>query len=500
MNRRVLIQVTTPAVAIGLLLLGTCLVSAWYIHRLQANLAHILSLNVTSLEAAQELEIRVRQLRSHSFLFLINPTPERHRRIEEDHEGFATSLRLAKHSANTPQKQALVREIEAGYQRYQGELGQLKQEVKRDGPLTEFGKLMDAHPIRHVIDPCHELLTLNKTRMEETAEESDRVSKQAHLAMLVLGIVGPLGGLIMGYGMAQGLSRSITRLSIRVQDMAQRLDQDVGSVSVAADGDIEDLDQQMQHVVLRVEEVAERLQQHQRELIRAEQLSAVGQLAASVAHEVRNPLTSIKMLVEAALRARNRKPLTVDDLKVIHTEVTRLERTVQGYLDFARLPASQRNVCDLREIVEQAIELVRARARLQRVDLSVELPSEPARAKVDRGQLCTVLVNLLINALDSMPQGGQLRTDLVICSGTGIRIEVADTGAGISTEMVGRLFTPFASSKPTGTGLGLSISQRILVEHGGHITGANRPQGGASFTITLPALAPEEAYADAVGH
>src|SRR5262249_23599132 len=158
-------------------------------------------------------------------------------------------------------------------------------------------------------------------------------SRWARLAMVVLGVLGPVSGLIGGYGIARGLSRSIYQLSVRVQDMAQRLDQDVASVSIAADGDIRNLDMQLQHVVRRVEEVAERSQRHQREMLRAEQLSAVGQLAASVAHEVRNPLTSVKLLVESALRSHNRDPLTVDDLEVIHGEVVRLEQTVQSFLD-----------------------------------------------------------------------------------------------------------------------------------------------------------------------
>src|SRR5438094_457757 len=168
--------------------------------------------------------------------------------------------------------------------------------------------------------------------------------------MVLLGLLGPAGGLIVGYGIARALSRSIYQLSVRVRDMAHRLEQDVASVSIEADGDLDSLDRQLQHVVRQVEEVAERQQKHQREMVRAEQLATVGQLAAGVAHEVRNPLTSVKMLVEVALRSDNRKPLTIDDLRVIHREIVRLEQTTQGLLDFARLPAPQRTACDLREL------------------------------------------------------------------------------------------------------------------------------------------------------
>ncbi|HEY1860293.1 MAG TPA: ATP-binding protein, partial [Gemmataceae bacterium] len=301
-----------------------------------------------------------------------------------------------------------------------------------------------------------------------------------------LGLAGPVSGLIIGYSVARGISRSIYRLSVRVQDVAQRLDQDVASISITADGDIQNLDKQLDHVVGRVEEVAERLQRHQRDMLRAEQLSAVGQLAASVAHEVRNPLTAVKMLVEAALRPNNQRSLSAEDLQVIHREVARLEQTVQGFLDFARLPTPQRSTCDLREIIAHAIELVRARANQQDVEIEVEVPESAVSANVDINQICTVLVNLCLNALDAMLQGGQLDVALVRVSGGRMRLTISDTGPGIHPEMAGKLFTPFSSSKATGTGLGLSISRRIIEEHGGRITGANRPVG-ACFTIELPA-------------
>ena len=117
----------------------------------------------------------------------------------------------------------------------------------------------------------------------------------------------------------------------------------------------------------------------------------------------------------------------------------------------------------------------------------VRSPEEVIPVNVDRSQLCTVLVNLFLNALDAMPKGGRLEVELDT-GAEGVRIRVMDTGSGIPAEMVGRLFTPFASSKPTGTGLGLSISRRIIEEHGGQLTGGNREGGGARFTITLPAM------------
>src|SRR5207302_6939035 len=111
----------------------------------------------------------------------------------------------------------------------------------------------------------------------------------------------------------------------------------------------------------------------------------------------------------------------------------------------------------------------------------------PVMVEVDAGQFCTVLVNLLLNALDALPQQGCIAIDLELAADGDVTLSVSDNGAGIPPEMMNRLFIPFASSKPTGTGLGLSISRRIVEEHGGKITAYNRPEGGATFIITLPA-------------
>jgi len=478
-----------PAIVIGLLLLGVCLVGGWYIDRLQKQTARIVSKNLSNLQAAGELEIRVRQLRFHSFVYLIDPKPEYLAPIEKDYERFEEALRDAKESANYQEQRDQVVRIENEYRKYRDEMVSLRSQA---ATMTrpQLAELADAHPINdRIVKPCQDLRVLNKNLADESVQESERVGRKVTLGMLILGLLGPTGGLIVGFGIARGLSRSIYQVSMRVHDMAQRLDQDAGSISIVADGDIRGLDRQLQHVLTGVEEVAQRLQRHQRDMLRAEQLSAVGQLAASIAHEVRNPLTAIKLLVEVSLRAKNPKSLTTDDLRVIHGEIARVESIVQNFLDFARLPTPQTAACDVREVITQAVELIQARARLQNVEIHLQVPKQPAPWDLDRNQVCTVLVNLFLNALDAMSSGGVLEIEMNVSAETGVRLSVADSGAGISEEMLGKLFTPFASTKATGTGLGLNLSQRIIEEHGGHLTAANRAEGGACFTIWLPSAA-----------
>jgi signal transduction histidine kinase len=482
MNRRILLQLTAPTVLIGAILFGACIASVWSINRLQANLAQILKKNVASLEAARELEIQLRQLRFHSFLLMIDPNDERSTRVEKDHAAFELALDKVRQAAVKPAEKKLVTEIESGYTRYRAELAASPPPATSRPP--DLARWADEHPIRHLQEPCQELLGLSKQEMAQTAEESEAVSGHAQLAMLLAGLFGPASGLVIGFGIARALSRSIARLSVRLEDVRAQLDQEVASVRLSAGSDLGEVDRQLDHVVERVRAVAEQVQRQQQEMLRSEQLAAVGQLAASVAHEVRNPLTSIKMLVGAALKSPATQALTADDLDVIFKEVRRLEQTVQGLLDFARPPPTQRLPADVRAIVGEAIDLVRARARQQAIPLDVHQPDHPLIASVDRAQLTTVFVNLLLNALDALSHGGSIKVRLG--DGANVEINVEDNGAGIAPAVAPRLFTPFASTKPTGTGLGLSICKRVVQNHGGTIHATNRAEGGARFTVTLP--------------
>ena len=304
--------------------------------------------------------------------------------------------------------------------------------------------------------------------------------------MILLGLIGPASGLVMGYGVARGLRQSIVRLNVRVQDMAQQLSPDVATMNVIADGDIHSLDLRLQQLVRQVEEVTTRLQRQQRDLLRAEQLAAVGQLAAGVAHEVRNPLTGIKLLIEAARRPDHPRALNAEDLRVIDRELARVEQTVQGLLDFARLPAPRQEACDLQDIINSACDVIRGRAALQRVDVRLHAPGVPTLVSVDRDQMHTVLLNLMLNALDAMPTGGHLDLSWKPPVDKTIQMAVSDTGVGIADDLKHKIFKPFATTKPTGTGLGLSLAARIIEEHHGTIQATARTRGGASFVMTLP--------------
>jgi signal transduction histidine kinase len=202
-----------------------------------------------------------------------------------------------------------------------------------------------------------------------------------------------------------------------------------------------------------------------------------------MAHEIRNPMTSIQMLVQAGREAGG--GLGPDDLAVIEGEVRRVERSLQTFLDYARPPRPAKAPTDLAGLVRETLELTRGRAAKQRVAVRFDPPVGAVTVDVDAGQVRQVLVNLVLNALDAMPGGGELAVELR-ADGPAVEVRVADTGPGVAAEMRGRLFEPFASTKETGLGLGLVISRRIVEDHGGTIAADGPPGGGARFTVRLP--------------
>jgi signal transduction histidine kinase len=272
---------------------------------------------------------------------------------------------------------------------------------------------------------------------------------------------------------------------VQIQDAAGKLKPVVPEIVLRTDGEFGTLHDEIESLTKRIEFVVQELHAREREVARAEQLAAVGQLAAGVGHEIRNPLTSIKMLVQAAIEDPDQSQLTLEDLKVIEGEIRRMERSLKTFLEFARPPKPERRPVDVMEIIGAVVGLVRGRAEKQRVTTRVEGPTGPVMLTADPGQLHQVLVNIILNSLDSMPGGGTVNLK-VQATPQEVSVEITDSGPGIPRDVMSRLFQPFVSTKETGLGLGLVISRRIIEEHGGTIEAANAIGGGATFQIRLP--------------
>jgi signal transduction histidine kinase len=322
------------------------------------------------------------------------------------------------------------------------------------------------------------------------------VTTRAGWALFGLGLVGVVGGALAGLGIARSLRRELVELSIPIRSAMGSLDEVAGPVQVFSSDNFAGLDAALDSVAQRVSQVVERLQSAERQRLRNDQLAALGQLAAGLAHELRNPLTAMKTIVDAARRHGRDGSIDERDLAVLSEEISRLDGSLQSFLDYARPPRIAKSDVDLGTVAEKTQQLLAGRADQQSIRISIQQPQGPVVVHADPEQLRQLLLNLSLNALDAIGHDGKIEIRIQPAERGGAIVSVIDTGAGIPRAVRDRLFEPFFSTKESGTGLGLTTCRRIVEDHGGRIDVADNPSGGAVFTVWLPAN--ESNNADAV--
>ena len=237
---------------------------------------------------------------------------------------------------------------------------------------------------------------------------------------------------------------------------------------------------------LEVGRLREDLAEKDRELERRTRLAALGEMAAGLAHEIRNPLGSISLFASLLERDLVERPAQLDLVRKIHNGVQSLDELVSEVLAFARPGEVERAWVGLGPVLAGAVDLCRSRFERQKVRLESSDGVDDVEVYADAGQLQRALLNLLLNAAEACDCGGRVRLSVREVGDEAVQIEVADSGAGIGPEVMDRIFNPFFTTKDTGTGLGLAIVHRIVESHGGTIRAGNDPGGGAVFSIRLP--------------
>jgi signal transduction histidine kinase len=457
-------------------------------------------LDVAGLRAGEKLAIGIRDVRTELNLYL-RPTGDEQSLLAASNARQEVNhwIEEAKKAAATDREKLDVAQLREGYDAFFGELDEI---TRARVPVAErkqkIKQLMDDVLEYKLLTPAQVYLDTNEEDIENSNAKNLQLANRVVLGLLLLGFCGPLSGLVAGFGIARGFSRSIVRLSLPIQDAAGKLNEIVGPITFSAQAGLEEIEIVLHKIADQIGDVVERLQESRREALRAEQLAAVGQMAAGIAHELRNPLMAMKILVQAAAEAS--PPHLADrDLLVLEEEITRLERSAETFLDFARPADIERRTFDLRMLIGQVLDLVSARADREGVRVSCNFPEGRAiPIRADMGQVRQVLLNLLLNALDAVPEGGSVLVaiETAAAGGSGtpgwVTVRVRDTGRGLPSELGPKIFEPFVSTKPTGIGLGLSICKRIVESHGGEIQAVNRPDVGAEFTIRLPGIAVAE--------
>jgi len=240
----------------------------------------------------------------------------------------------------------------------------------------------------------------------------------------------------------------------------------------------------------RVEERTRELKEMQDYLVQSEKLASLGKMAAGIAHEINNPLTSILInthLLLEKLEKLDKKDEFYENLSLIAEETSRCTQIVRGLLEFARESKPQKTQTDINDLIEKTVLLLENKASFQNIRIVKQLKPDLPLILVDRAKIQQVFWNFMINACEAMPHGGQLTitTDLSE-NKKAIEIRFIDTGVGIPPEHINKIFDPFFTTKPSGTGLGLAICYGIIQQHNGAIEVKSEPGRGTVFTLYLP--------------
>ncbi|SDZ89715.1 protein of unknown function [Desulfuromusa kysingii] len=238
----------------------------------------------------------------------------------------------------------------------------------------------------------------------------------------------------------------------------------------------------------QLREQTDMLIRSEQQLEKATRLSALGELSASLAHEIRNPLASIRLSSDNLRDSAANHPDKIEYLDILSTEVQRLNQVVEQYLSLARNGKAQQQQVDLNQTLEEVLQLVRQQATGQNVELIFEETEQPP-LNGEQVQLKQAFLNLALNALQAMPDGGTLRISNRFDKDL-LTIIFADTGHGVAPDKLEEIFAPFYSTYNSGTGLGLAITRRIIESHGGKINAKNNGTG-MLFCINLPAAGSE---------
>lgn len=235
------------------------------------------------------------------------------------------------------------------------------------------------------------------------------------------------------------------------------------------------------------------LEQSQAQLIQVEKLAAMGRLAASIAHELNNPLQAIQNCLHLVLKRPLPEPKRRQYLEMAQEEVERLIGIVQGMLEFYRPSKGQRAPVDANTIVENVLALTAKQLQHGQVTVHQRLTPNLPPLEAVSDQLKQVFLNIVINAVEAMPDGGDLYVDTGLTpDGRWITVSFTDTGVGLSPEEQANIFEPFYTTKTKGTGLGLSVSYGIIERHGGSIEVHSQPGQGSRFTVKLPVSQPDQ--------
>jgi signal transduction histidine kinase len=392
-----------------------------------------------------------------------------------------------------PSSERLLDQIQTEYAAYDHARRQAVALYDAGHPAEAKAALLRNHAqAQRLRDLFAEFGRIARTDAEATLARAEHSVRRLADVLVATSVAGAVASLLVGFLWARRITKPITELEVQVESAAERTRIHL----VPGRAGLETLGDQVSAIVEKLEETDAALFEHRRRLVQSEKLSAVGELAAKLAHEILNPLAGMKAATQLLERQGTAAPgggPVVDTARALDREITRVEGLVRRLMNYARPLAPRFELCTVGSLVDAALEASAPALARHQIQIARREESDLPPLEVDPQLVTQALVNLIVNAAEATPAGGgAIEVEAARATSLGrdeIAVRVRDRGAGIPTDRERELFKPFFTTKPEGHGLGLAVSQNILLEHGGRIVAANRPDSpGAVFELQIPVV------------
>ncbi|MFA5848261.1 MAG: ATP-binding protein [Bacteroidales bacterium] len=483
---------------LAILMGGVFLVIA-YTYNLQKDTEKYIESTRNNVNVAREMENELTAIKGLSYVYLVNKSNSWLDSLRDRQSTFIIFLEQARISANTYDEELLIQQISALFSNYEQNILLAVSNLK-NGEVSKANVLL-VHSAQELLgtiqQKSNEFITLNKNAEYLHESEMARTNVLILKILVSLGIGGIASGLLFGWLLSRMLFGPINQLVLKVRGSSGEAF--LEHFKFSHGNELDELGESIKDLINRINQANADLSRNKELLQYSNKFANLGKIAPTIAHEIRNPLAAIKMLVYSIKEDAKTSGSFKEELDIISGEIDRIDNFTKDFLKFAK-PADP-IFYDIipSDTLGEVIQLLKPRLK----NNSIHLINNSAKCKfhvlADASHLKQIYLNLILNAVEVMPAGGELTIDAseVIEADLNkqgelrkfIRMDFSDSGPGIPEAIMKTLFEPFIKGSDMGVGIGLSISQSIAESHGGKITAENKPDGsGAIFRLYLPLI------------
>ncbi len=458
------------------------LVMVWYTYRIENLLSSIINRNLAAYQAAEALETALVNQKGFVSYYFLDGDPDWLRQLGEYRQIFKERLNSAHSLAENQQQKEAINLLDTEYKLYISSKDRVIAHYKA-GEREIGAKLHQKvrNRFSKILELCEKYKNIHKKRIIQAREESQAQADKLRIIAGVAMLIDFFLAMLLAFVLANHILGPVQRLALEAdrEGDPHRSENEIKALSLSVRGLIEDFD----HAHSELEKSREHL-------LQAEKMALVGKLAAGMAHSIRNPFTSVKMRLFSLGRSLELSVPQKEDFDVISQEIRHIDNIVQNFLEFSRPPKLEMQQISPSVVVDMVVQLLEHRLKSYEVNIKVIRKHPLPKVLADSEQLKEVLVNIVINACESMVKGGAIviheEEAFAQPLGRVAVIRLIDNGAGIPESIKDKVLQPFFTTKEEGTGLGLSIAARIIEEHGGWLDFTSKESEGTSFIITLP--------------